>query len=51
MLAVYSGRECAGFLLNRGRAGIEGFDANVKSLGLFSDQKSAADAISQRGAS
>jgi hypothetical protein len=45
-LAVYSGRTCVGFLLLRGRQGIEGFDADDRSLGLFQDQKSAADAIS-----
>jgi hypothetical protein len=47
MLALYSGRECAGFLLKRGRAGIEAFDADDKSLGIFPDQQSAANAVSE----
>ena len=47
-LAVYAGRECAGFLLPRGKTGVEAFDANNKSIGIFPDQKSAADAICAR---
>ena len=42
MLTVSIGRETAGFVLNRGAAGFEGFDAQERSLGLF---KSAADRL------
>jgi hypothetical protein len=49
MLSVYipgpSGRTvCIGFLLLRGRQGVEAFDQNTVSLGLFPVQKTAADA-------
>jgi hypothetical protein len=49
--AVYSGRTCIGFLLPRGKQGCEAFDSTDRSLGVFPDQKSAADALSQRGVS
>jgi len=44
--SAYSGRTCVGFLLPRGRQGVEAFDAHNVSLGLYSDLRSAADAIS-----
>jgi hypothetical protein len=50
-LAVYAGRECAGFLLPRGKSGVEAFDINDKSLGIFPNQQAAADAIFARAAS
>jgi hypothetical protein len=46
-LAVYSGQVCLGHILPRGKSGVEAFDADDRSLGIFSDQKSAADAVSQ----
>jgi hypothetical protein len=46
-LAIYSGRECLGHLLPRGPLGFEAYDCNDKSLGIFPNQKSAADAISE----
>jgi hypothetical protein len=49
MLAVYAGRECAGFFLSHGRDGVEAFSASNKSLGLFPDQESAADAVAHTG--
>ncbi len=45
-LSVYDGSRCIGFLMPRGRQGIEAFDADDRSLGLFLTQKSAADAVS-----
>jgi hypothetical protein len=45
MLSLYSGRECIGFLYLRGKMGVEAFDANDRSLGLYPDQQSAANAI------
>jgi hypothetical protein len=47
-LAVYSGQVCLGHILPRGRSGVEAFDADDRSLGIFPDQKSAADAVSQK---
>jgi hypothetical protein len=46
MLAVYAGRRCNGFIFNRGRDGTEAFDADGKSIGLFSNQHDAVGAIS-----
>jgi len=43
--SVYDGRTCIGFLLGRGRSGIEAFTAAEQSLGTFPDQKSAASAV------
>jgi hypothetical protein len=40
-----AGTVCVGFLVLRGRSGIEAFDANTRSLGLFPNQKAAADAV------
>jgi hypothetical protein len=49
--AVYDGRTCIGFLLPRGKAGIEAFDAEHASLGIYPTVKAAADAICARAAS
>jgi hypothetical protein len=46
-IAVYAGQTCLGFLLPRDKSGIEAFDADEHSLGLFPDQKSAAAAVSE----
>src|SRR5262245_16533487 len=43
--SVYDGRTCIGFLLGRGKLGVEAFDAAEQSLGTFPDQKSAARAV------
>ena len=42
---VYDGRRSIGHLLARGRAGIEAFDVRDRSLGIYPDQRAAADAI------
>jgi hypothetical protein len=47
-LAVYSGRECIGHVLNRGHDGYEAFDQHGRSLGLFATTQLAASAISAR---
>ena len=49
-LAVFDGRECIGHLLPRGKAGIEAYDRDDVSLGLFPNQKTAADAVSAKEA-
>lgn len=46
MLSMYSGQVCIGFLLKRGRQGVEAYDANCASLGIFPDQNQAANAVS-----
>lgn len=43
--SVYDGRLCIGFLLSRGKLGIEAFNADDTSLGLFPDQASAVNAV------
>ena len=50
-IAVYSGRECRGHILSRGRTGVEAFDADDKSLGVFPNQAAAINAITSRVAS
>jgi hypothetical protein len=50
MLSIYSGQQVVGFLLPRGRAGIELFNADGTSLGLFATQNAAAAALYQQGA-
>jgi len=45
MLCVTDGRRCAGFLINRGKAGWEAYSANEISLGVFSNMAEAARAI------
>jgi hypothetical protein len=47
-LALYDGQRCLGHLLPRGKLGVEAYDADDRSLGLFPDQKTAADAVSQK---
>jgi alpha-acetolactate decarboxylase len=50
MMAVYSGRVCIGHLLKRGRIGIEAFDIDGRSVGLFGTMHSAIAAVSSREA-
>jgi hypothetical protein len=45
MLTVTSGRITLGFLLRRGHDAVEAFDAREKSLGIYSNEREAADAI------
>jgi hypothetical protein len=47
LLAVYDGRECAGFILARGKLGFEAFSADQKSLGLYPSQREAAHALDE----
>jgi hypothetical protein len=48
MLSVYDGTTCVGFLLSRGPRGVEAYDADNVSLGVFATEKDASDAISAR---
>ena len=45
LVAVYGGRACLGYVLGRGKAGFEAFDADNRSLGIFPSQREAAAAI------
>lgn len=44
-LAVYAGQRCIGFLVPRGKLGTEAFDASERTLGIFPDRPSAANAV------
>jgi hypothetical protein len=46
-LAVFDGQRCLGHILSRGRQGYEAFDRDDRSLGIFPNQQTAADAISE----
>jgi hypothetical protein len=45
-LAVTDGRVCIGHILNRGKSGVEAFDVDDRSLGLFANQHEAMAALS-----
>jgi hypothetical protein len=45
-VSVYIGRHLIGHIISRDRAGFEAFDAEQNSLGTFSSEKDAANAIS-----
>jgi hypothetical protein len=45
LMGVYEGQACIEFLLRRGRHGVEAFDRDSHSLGVFPDQQAAAAAI------
>ena len=49
MMSVYDGQTCVGFLMLRGRDGVEAFDANASSLGLCKNLKAASVAVSEQG--
>jgi hypothetical protein len=48
MVYVHRAGNCIGFILNRGPAGHEAFDADQTSLGHFTDHHVAAAALNQR---
>jgi hypothetical protein len=50
MLSVYDGTRCIGHLMLRGQQGVEAFDSDDRSIGLFPDVRAAADAVSARAA-
>jgi hypothetical protein len=41
MISVYDGRQCVGFVIERGRRGYEAFTAAEHSLGLFETKDAA----------
>jgi hypothetical protein len=50
MLAIYDDKKCIGHLLIRHRAGVEAFDSDDHSLGVYPDIDAAADAVSAKAA-
>jgi len=46
-VAIYSGQECLGHLLPHGRSGFEAFSRDDISIGIFPDQRTAANAVSK----
>jgi hypothetical protein len=42
ILSVTDGRQTIGFLISRGKLGVEAFDADEKSIGLFANVQAAA---------
>jgi hypothetical protein len=52
IVSLYNGdQQCIGFLVNRGKLGWEGFDANECPLGLFKSRDEAAAAVFERAPS
>jgi len=47
LVSIYDGRECVGFVISRGKLGFEAFTADQHSLGIYPNQKGAADAITE----
>jgi hypothetical protein len=48
MASIYNGRTCIGFVICRGPAGFEAFDAEQQSLGLFTTEREAVAATLER---
>jgi hypothetical protein len=46
MLTIYDGRECIGHLYLRGKLGVEAYDSDDRSLGVYPNQNAAANAVS-----
>jgi hypothetical protein len=46
MPAIYDGRECIGHLYLRGKLGVEAYDSDDRSLGVYPNQNAAANAVS-----
>jgi hypothetical protein len=47
MISVYSGRECLGHVLTRGKSGFQAFDVDDRSLGMFRTRSEAVDAVTE----
>lgn len=47
MVSILHGHQCVGFTISRGCKGIEAFDVEARSLGIFADELAAIAAISQ----
>jgi hypothetical protein len=47
--SIYIGRQSIGHVISRGRAGYESFDQHDRSVGIFSDLRTAAAALPDDG--
>jgi hypothetical protein len=47
-LAVCDGQNCIGHIMSRGKASVEAFDIDTRSLGVFPNQQAAADALAAK---
>jgi hypothetical protein len=45
MLSVYNGQQCVGHLMRRGKCGVEAFDTNEVSIGVFASHYEAIQAL------
>jgi hypothetical protein len=45
LLSVYDGQTCIGHLIQRGKCGVEAFDLDDRSLGVFASQHEAIEAL------
>jgi hypothetical protein len=48
MLSVTDGRMTIGFLIRRGREGVEAFTTDETSIGVFKDERDGANAVWRR---
>ena len=48
MVSVITGTICIGFVLSRGKAGFEAFNADQRSLGTFATEREAVAAVMER---
>jgi hypothetical protein len=46
-LSVYDGRDCVGFIRDRGERGVEAFDRNERSVGIYPTQRAAVRALGE----
>jgi hypothetical protein len=44
-ISVYSGQQCVGYLIRRGKIGVEAFSPGDQSLGVFKEQRDAIRAV------
>jgi hypothetical protein len=42
---LYNGQQCVGHLIRRGKCGVEAFDLDDRSLGVFASQFEAIEAL------
>ena len=49
MVSVYDGQRCLGWVIERGGAGFESFDAAEKSLGVFTTKDAAINKLTSNG--
>jgi hypothetical protein len=50
LVSVYDGTKCLGHVLHKPRVGYEAFDRDDKSIGVFTSQREAANALGDAAA-